>query len=64
MLLAHNQGQECAAVAGELGRDVDAVARAFRDIERKRAATRYLHLPPLLAGPVPEVHSAVTGEQG
>jgi len=50
-------------VAGELGREVDAVMRALLDIDRKRAATRYLHLPPLLASPVPEVQSPVSGEE-
>jgi NAD+ synthase len=63
VLYAHNQGRGRDAVAVELDRDVDAVTRAFQDIDRKRAATRYLHLPPLLAGPVPEVHSASTAEQ-
>ncbi len=59
VLFAHNQGRDSGSVAVELGRDLDAVARAFRDIERKRATTRYLHLPPLLAGPVPEVDPPV-----
>jgi NAD+ synthase len=63
VLYAHNQGRGRDAVAVELDRDVDAVTRAFQDIDRKRVATRYLHLPPLLAGPVPEVHSASTVEQ-
>jgi hypothetical protein len=58
--LAHNQGRECVAVAEELGRGVDVVMRAFQDLERKRAATRYLHLPPLLAGSVPEIHTPAT----
>jgi NAD+ synthase len=62
VLLAHNQGLECAALAEELGREVDAVTRAFRDLERKRAATHYLHLPPLLAGSVPEIHAPATVE--
>jgi NAD+ synthase len=62
VLLAHNQGRECVAVAEELGREVDVVMRAFQDLERKRAATRYLHLPPLLAGSVPEIHNPATVE--
>jgi NAD+ synthase len=57
VLFAHNAGRDGATVAAELGRRVDDVERAFRDIERKRAATRYLHLPPLLAEPVPEIHA-------
>ena len=56
VLFAHNAGRDGAAVAAELDRSGDEVERAFRDIEHKRAATRYLHLPPLLAGPVPEIH--------
>jgi NAD+ synthase len=36
------------AVAEATGLQEDVVERVFRDIERKRAATRYLHLPPLL----------------
>jgi len=63
VLFAHNRGQECALVAGELGREVDAIARAFLDIDRKRAATRYLHLPPLLAGSVPEVQAPAAAER-
>jgi NAD+ synthase len=63
VLLAHNEGRECAAVAAQLGRNVEAVARAYRDIERKRAATRYLHLAPLLAAPIPEVHVPMPAEQ-
>jgi len=62
VLFAHNQGRESGPVAAELGRDVAAVTRAFADIDRKRASTRYLHLPPLLAGPVPEVHSPIASE--
>jgi len=61
VLFAYNHGRDRAAVAAEVGGDVDAVTRAFRDIERKRAATRYLHLSPQLAGPVPEVDSSTAG---
>jgi NAD+ synthase len=60
VLFAHNQGREAALVAANLGREVDAVSRAFRDIDRKRAGSRYLHMPPLLAGPVPEVDVPMT----
>jgi len=54
VLYAHNLGLEPAAVAAELGRTPDEAARALRDIDQKRAATRYLHLPPLLVEPVLE----------
>ena len=37
------------------------IERAYRNVERKRSATRYLHLPPLLVDPVPEVEYPLTG---
>ncbi len=55
ILYAHNLGKGAAAIAVELGRTPDQAARALRDIEQKRAATRYLHLPPLLVEPVAEL---------
>src|SRR6266545_4330751 len=55
ILYAHNLGRDAAAIAVELGRTPDEAARALRDIEQKRAATRYLHLPPLLVEPVGEL---------
>jgi NAD+ synthase len=55
VLYAHNLGRDPVAVAAELGRTPDEATRALRDIEQKRAATRYLHLPPLLVEPVAEV---------
>ncbi|HEV8304155.1 MAG TPA: NAD(+) synthase [Gemmatimonadales bacterium] len=55
VLFAHNLGRDPASVAAELGRTPDEAARALRDIDQKRATTRYLHLPPLLVEPVPEV---------
>ena len=64
VLSAHNQGRDGASIAAELGCEVEAIERAVRDIERKRAATRYLHLAPLLAGPVREVEAHVRAEPG
>jgi NAD+ synthase len=56
VLYAHNLGLDPAAVAAELGggRTPDEASRALRDIDQKRVATRYLHLPPLLVEPVLE----------
>ena len=64
ILYAHNLGCDAAAVAAELGggRTPDEVARALKDIEQKRATTRYLHLPPLLVEPVPEVSTDLERE--
>ncbi len=55
VLFAHNLGRDPAAVAAELGRSPDEAARVLRDIDQKRATTRYLHLPPLLVEPVSEI---------
>ena len=55
VLYAHNLGLEAAALAGELGRTPEETGRALRDVDQKRAATRYLHLRPLLVEPVAEV---------
>src|SRR5213594_3014374 len=51
VLFAHNLGCDPAAVAAELGRTPEEAARALKDVDQKRATTRYLHLPPLLIEP-------------
>lgn len=55
VLQARNDGRDAAAVAGELGLTAEQVERAYKDIARKRSTTRYLHQPPLLVQPVPDV---------
>jgi NAD+ synthase len=62
VLYAHNLGRDPAAVAADLGRTPDEAARALRDIDQKRTTTRYLHLPPLLVEPVPEVSTDLAQE--
>ena len=52
VLHAHNAGASPADVAERLGRTPEQMERAFRDIDRKRSTTRYLHTPPLLVEPV------------
>jgi NAD+ synthase len=54
-LYAHNHGLPAEAVSDAAELNVEDVERVFRDIEQKRRATRYLHLPPLLVEPVPEL---------
>lgn len=44
---------ERVAVATEL--TIEQLERVYRDIDQKRRATEYLHLPPALAGRVPEI---------
>jgi NAD+ synthase len=45
-----------ATVAGAVGLTPEQVQRVFADIDIKRSTTRYMHLPPILVGQVPEVH--------
>jgi NAD+ synthase len=54
-LHAHNAGQDAATTAAALGLQPEQVERAYREIEQKRATTRYLHLAPLLVAPVEEL---------
>jgi NAD+ synthase len=51
-LYALNQGKEASDAAGQVGLTVEQVQRVYKDIERKRAATRSLHESPLLVEPV------------
>jgi NAD+ synthase len=51
-----NHGMPAQQVAEQIGLPVAEVERAYHEIERKRVATRYLQLPPLLVGDVPEIH--------
>jgi NAD+ synthase len=52
-----NHGVVAADVATALGRPEEQVARVYRDIERKRRTTRYLHSSPRLVERISEVHS-------
>jgi NAD+ synthase len=51
-LFGHDQGASPAEVAHTVGLTAAQVERVFGDIEAKRRGTRYLHAPPLLAGPL------------
>ena len=62
VLHARNAGMNPDAAAQQLGLKPSLIARVYRDIERKRATTRYLHAPPLLAYSVEEIH-ALGGER-
>jgi NAD+ synthase len=54
-LYGKNHGFPIQQVADAAGLSEVKVQHVWEDIERKRAATRYLHLPPLLAGDVAEL---------
>ncbi len=50
-----------ADVAADAGLTPEQVERAYRDIDQKRSTTRYLHLGPQLAEPVPiGLHESAT----
>jgi NAD+ synthase len=54
-LYALNAGAPASAVTEASGLREEDVERVFRDIESKRRATAYLHEPPLLVSPVPQI---------
>jgi NAD+ synthase len=55
ILWAHNHSVDSAVVAESLDLDARQVERVYHDIERKRATTLPLHLPPQLISDVPEI---------
>ena len=57
LLHARARGLAPADAAAELGIGEELAARAYLDVDRKRAAARYLHLPALLVDPVDLVDS-------
>jgi NAD+ synthase len=54
-LYGKNQGLDPAQVGEAAGITAEKVRWIWEDIDRKRRTTRYLHLPPLLVGEVPEI---------
>ncbi len=57
-LYGKNNGVPEAEVARALGLTEDQVVRVYRDIDAKRRATQWLHVPPLLVEPVLETSPA------
>jgi NAD+ synthase len=55
VLDAHNRGLSFDDAAALLGFRTEQIARAYGEVERKRATTQYLHLAPLLVEAVPQV---------
>lgn len=55
LLWAHNHGVPAAEAGAVMALTAEQVERVYRDIERKRATTRPLQLPPQLVGEVPEI---------
>jgi NAD+ synthase len=56
-LFGRNNAVPVEQVAAATGLTPEQVNRVYRDIDSKRASTRYLHLAPELAAEVPEVRS-------
>lgn len=54
-LYGKNNGYASEDVADAAGLTTDQVAYIYKDIDTKRSTTRYLHLPPILVGDVPEI---------
>ena len=55
-LLGKNSGVPAAQVAAAVGLKPEQVELVFKDIDTKRATTRYLHLPPLLVDDIDWPH--------
>ena len=51
LLWGHARGIEPAELSGQVGLEPKDVEIAFREIERRRVATEYLHAPPILVEP-------------
>jgi len=57
-MYALNEGLPAVEVAAAIGLTVEQAERAYRLIESKRSATRYLHLPPLMVADAGEDRAA------
>lgn len=49
-------------VAAAVGITVEQLQRVYTDIDQKRRTATYLHMPPQLAGEVPEIEELIRGE--
>jgi NAD+ synthase len=56
-LYGKNNSIDAETVGQHTGLTPQQVRAIFRDIDRKRSTTRYLHRPPILAGEVPEIEN-------
>jgi NAD+ synthase len=60
-LYAKEHGISPDEVAEAVGLTAEQVRRVYQDIDAKRRATRYMHLPPLMVEPVPAIHQGLCG---
>ena len=64
-LYGKNNGYSPEEVADAARLPAGRVRAVYEDIDRKRTTTRYLHLPPLIMGPVPEIRAGLrSGGEG
>jgi NAD+ synthase len=56
-LYGKNHGVDATIISKHTGLSPEQVLTIYRDIEKKRSSTRYLHLPPILITDVPEISS-------
>ena len=54
-LYGKNNGYLPEEVAETIGLSTDQVELVYKDIDKKRSTTRYMHIPPVLVGDVPEI---------
>ena len=59
VLYAANEGWTAQRAAATIGLTAEQIEHVYRDIEQKRSTTRYLHSPPVLVEPVPQIHPSV-----
>jgi len=55
VLAGHNAGLRAEELAAQVALEPVQIQRVYKEIEQKRATTRYLHMPALLVESVPEV---------
>jgi NAD+ synthase len=63
-LFGKNNGYNPEEVAAATGMNAGKIRAVFQDIDRKRATTRYLHLPPVLVAQVPEIDDPQSAAAG
>jgi len=62
-LYGKNNGYTPEQIAPSVGISPDQVLSVFKDIDTKRATTRYLHMAPQLVAEVPEIHQSAIYQQ-
>jgi NAD+ synthase len=56
-LYGKNHGVDAGTISEHTGLAPQQILAIYRDIDKKRSATQYLHLPPILVTKIPEIVS-------